>query len=104
MQVLNTVDMHWETIAEYMATLDSRLGVNVGNLIGHSAVRHYVMGSESQGRAATQAEIGAMCEVVRDGMMAGALGLSITRNNGHFDPQGVKIPACWASEEEIFAL
>src|SRR6202049_4012901 len=77
MEALKTVDVKWETIAEYMASIDKRLGVNVGNLIGHSAVRHYVMGNESQGRAATAAEIEAMCGVVRDGIRAGALGLSI---------------------------
>src|SRR5437016_12842101 len=34
MEVLNTVNMTWETVGEYMDTLDKRLGVNVGNLIG----------------------------------------------------------------------
>jgi N-acyl-D-aspartate/D-glutamate deacylase len=41
---------------------------------------------------------------VREGMKAGALGLSVSRNQGHFDPQGVHIPAIWADEKEIFAL
>src|SRR5437762_11249329 len=35
MEVLSTVNMTWETIEQYMDTLDQRLGVNVGNLIGH---------------------------------------------------------------------
>ena len=60
MESLRTVDMCWETIPEYMAVLDRSLGVNVGNLIGHTAVRHYVMDSESQGRTATPAEIESM--------------------------------------------
>src|SRR4029079_16170356 len=38
------------------------------------------------------------------GRRAGALGLSVSRNQGHFDPQGVHIPAIWADEKEIFAL
>ena len=42
--------------------------------------------------------------LVRDGMKAGALGLSVSRNQGHFDPQGVHIPAIWADEKEMFAL
>jgi N-acyl-D-aspartate/D-glutamate deacylase len=41
---------------------------------------------------------------VRDAMQAGALGLSVSKNKGHTDPQGVLVPAIWASEEEIFAL
>jgi N-acyl-D-aspartate/D-glutamate deacylase len=32
------------------------------------------------------------------------LGLSVSRNQGHYDPQGVHIPALWADEKEIFAL
>ncbi len=104
MEVLNTIDYSWETIPEYMDTLDQRLGVNVGNLIGHSAVRHYVMGDESQGREATAKEIEDMRSIVRDAMNAGALGLSVSKNKGHTDPQGVNVPAIWVSEEEIFAV
>jgi len=37
-------------------------------------------------------------------MEDGALGLSVSRNRGHYDPQGVHIPALWADEKEIFAL
>ena len=78
MDVLKTVDYSWETIPEYMDTVDKRLGVNVGTLIGHSAVRHYVMGDESQGREATEHEIAQMQDLVRDAMKAGALGLSVS--------------------------
>jgi N-acyl-D-amino-acid deacylase len=70
--------------------------VNVGTLIGHSTVRHYVMGDECQGRAATPEEIEAMRGIVRDAIQAGALGLSVSRNRGHYDPQGTLIPALWA--------
>ena len=101
MEVLRTVDFSWETIPQYMKTLDLHLWVNVGTLIGHSAVRHYVMGHESQGREATAAEIEAMRDIVRDAMQAGALGLSVSRKRGHTDPQGVLVPAIWAEEEEI---
>jgi N-acyl-D-amino-acid deacylase len=104
MEVLRTINVSWETVGEYMDTLDKRLGVNVGTLIGHSAVRHYVMGDDCQGRAATPDEVEAMRGIVRNGMTAGALGLSVSRNRGHYDPQGVHIPAIWAEESEIFAI
>ena len=104
MDVLRTVQFNWETIPQYIAQLDRGLGVNVGNLIGHTAVRYYVMGDECQKRAATDGEIGAMQDVVREGMRAGALGISVSRNQGHYDPQGVHVPALWAEEKEIFAL
>ena len=104
MDVLRTINFDWETVPQYMDKLDENLGINVGTLIGHSALRYYVMGDECQGRAATPNEIQEMQQIVRDAMEAGALGLSITRNKGHYDPQGVHVPGFWAQEEELFAL
>ena len=93
MEVLRTVEFAWETFPQYLDQIDHHLGVNVGNLIGHTAVRYYVMGDECQKRTATDDEIRQMQDLVRDGMKAGALGLSVSRNQGHYDPQGVHIPA-----------
>src|SRR3954452_17406641 len=104
MEVLNTVEVDWETFPDYMDRLDRNLGVNVGTLIRHTARRYYVMDEDCQTRAASDAELTQMQAVVRDGMESGALGLSVSRNRGHYDPQGVHIPALWADEKEIFAL
>src|SRR5204862_5648686 len=52
----------------------------------------------------TDGEVREMQDLVDDGRRVGALGLSWSRNQGHFDPQGVHIPAIWADEKEIFAL
>ena len=104
MEVLSTVDVDWETMPQYMDKLDKSLGVNAGTLIGHTAVRFYVMGDDCQKRAATDDEIKAMQDVVRDGMTHGALGFSASRQKGHYDPQGVPIPALWADDNEIFAI
>jgi N-acyl-D-aspartate/D-glutamate deacylase len=94
----------WETFPEYMGAIGQRLGVNVGTLIGHSAVRLYAMGEECSERAATEAEVEVMRRVVREALEAGALGLSITRNMNHFDILGKRIPAACAPESELFAL
>jgi len=104
MEVLRTLEFTWETFPQYLDQMDRNLGVNVGNLIGHTAVRYYVMDDDCQKRTATDDEIKAMQSLVRDGIQAGALGLSVSRNQGHYDPQGVHIPAIWADEKEIFAL
>ena len=56
MEVLNTIEVDWETFPQYMDRLDRNLGVNVGTLVGHTAVRYYVMGDECQKRAATDDE------------------------------------------------
>jgi len=105
MDTLNTVNIDWESMGEYMDSLDRRLGVNAGTLIGHSPVRHYVMGKDSQtDRTPTADEMKQMQEVVRDGMEAGALGLSFSMSRSHYDPHGVMIPSSWAQEDEVFAL
>ena len=94
----------WETFPEYMNVIGKRLGVNVGTLVGHSAVRLYAMGEDCSERAATDAELAVMRGLVREALEAGALGLSITRNMNHFDIAGKRIPAACAPESELFAL
>ena len=99
------VDFAWESIPEYLDAIGRNRGINVGALVGHSGVRRYVMGEACQEREATQEEIEAMKGLVRDGMLAGALGFSI----GNFDGQGleifgVKVPSSVAAEAEWYAL
>jgi N-acyl-D-amino-acid deacylase len=98
------VPWNWETFPQYMSAIGQRLGVNVGTLVGHSAVRLYAMGEECSDRDATPAELETMRRIVRESLEAGALGLSITRNMNHFDIAGKRIPAACAPESELFAL
>jgi N-acyl-D-amino-acid deacylase len=98
------VPWNWETFPQYMSAIGQRLGVNVGTLVGHSAVRLYAMGEECSERDATADELETMRRLVRESLEAGALGLSITRNMNHFDIAGKRIPAACAPESELFAL
>jgi N-acyl-D-amino-acid deacylase len=107
MEVLQAgVPWNWESFPEYLRVVERRLGVNAGILLGHSAVRYYAMGEASQEdqRPATIAELATMQAVVREAMEAGALGMSITRNRGHFDLEGRRISGACATEEELFAV
>ncbi len=98
------VTWNWETIPEYLDALDRRLGVNVASLVGHSAVRRYVMGEASQDRVATQDEISAMREIVREGIEAGSVGVSFEHNMRHFDWNGRLAPCNLATDDEILAV
>jgi len=83
------INFTWESIAGYLDALGQRRGINVGALIGHSGVRRYVMGEASSQRAeATPEELETMRRLVREGMLAGALGFS-TAPTGRGDPAGV---------------
>ena len=69
------VDIDWQSFGEYLQRLRDRgLGVNVLPLLGHGAVRLAVMGFDE--RAATEAEISSMCDIVAQAMDEGAAGLS----------------------------
>ena len=94
----------WESFGDYMNALEGKLGVNVGALMGHSAIRRYVMGEAGYERDATDDELKAMQQVVRTGLEDGALGLSFNRNRGHFDHSGRPLPAVVAPFEELYAL
>ena len=99
------VDWRWNSIGEYMDVLDRQAGVNVSVMISHSAVRRYVMGDDSQTRAeSTPAELEEMKKILRDGMYAGAAGISFTRNQAQFDDIGKPLPSLIASFDELLAL
>jgi N-acyl-D-aspartate/D-glutamate deacylase len=107
MDVLNAgVNWNWKTFPEYMEAVGTRLGINAGTFIPHSAVRYYAMGEASQEdqRAATPEQLDTMKALIREGMEAGALGMSITRNRGHYDLEGRRISGACAPEEELFAV
>ena len=40
-------EWQWTSTAEYLRALGTRLGINVGALVGHIAVRHYVLGEDA---------------------------------------------------------
>jgi N-acyl-D-aspartate/D-glutamate deacylase len=98
--------VHWEwtTFPEYLRRLDEKLGVNVAPLMGHCALRQYVMGKNSCKRAATPDEITRMQELLREGLRAGAIGFSTNQNPVHMFDDGRPIPSRLATEEEILAL
>mgnify|MGYP001168144244 CR=1 FL=1 len=96
------VPFSWESFSEYIDHIRPTLGINVAALIGHSALRYYVMGEQSQERAATANEITKMCEIVSDAMQAGAAGISSSYVDVDEDMRPV--PSQYANLEEKVAL
>jgi N-acyl-D-aspartate/D-glutamate deacylase len=95
----------FETIPEYLTAIE-RLGtaINVGALIGHTAVRLYVMGEESTEREATAEEIAQMRSIVAEGLRAGALGFATSKSPTHVGYAGRPVPSRAATLTEIEAL
>jgi N-acyl-D-amino-acid deacylase len=98
------VDWAWTTFPEYLNRLRGRLGVNVGALMGHVALRQFVMGNAASERAATPAEIETMKDLLKEGVKAGALGFSTNQNPVHMYADGRPIPSRLATDEEIVEL
>ncbi len=95
----------FETFPEYMAQL-RRTGtaVNVAAYIGHSSVRTYVMGGDASRRAATDAEIAQMQDIVREAMQAGAVGFASSTSPAHNGESGLPMPSRMADDREMRAL
>ncbi len=98
------VDWNWETFGDYLGRLDGSIAVNAGFLVGHCALRRYVMGAEAVGREATDAELAAMVAELHTAIEAGGLGFSTTLSKTHSDGDGRPVASRWASEAEVLAL
>jgi N-acyl-D-amino-acid deacylase len=96
------VSFAWESFGEYLDFIRPGLGLNVGALVGHSALRFYVMGKESQERVATDDEIARMCALLEQAMAAGAMGLSISYVD--IDEDSRPVPSRLADMREKIAL
>ncbi len=104
--ILDGLAWDWETYGEYYDSID-RLpkGPNTGGLVGHSALRTYVMGERGLDEApATGDDIAAMVRLVDDAMSAGALGVSTSRTLMHKVPDGRPIPGTFAAADELLAF
>ncbi len=94
----------WETFPQYMDAAATRgLGINVGFLAALSPFRHFVMGDEAMGRAATVAETGQITARLREALAAGALGLSLTVMPQHLGYKAQPLACRLASEDELRA-
>ncbi len=96
------VPWDWETYPEYLDSIRPGLGINVSGLVGHSALRHYVMGDAAQERTATDEEIAEMCAILADAIKAGAAGLSTSYVDVDENMRPVASRA--ATKEEVIAL
>jgi N-acyl-D-aspartate/D-glutamate deacylase len=98
------VDWQWETFADYLGRLDGRIGLNAGFMVGHCALRRYVMGADAVGNEATPAQVEAMVGLLHESIDAGGLGLSTTRSSSHSDGDGQPVASRHASRDELLAL
>jgi N-acyl-D-aspartate/D-glutamate deacylase len=98
------VDWGWESFGEYLDRLDGRIGVNAGFMVGHCALRRYVMGADAVGHEATPDQLDRMVALLHDSIDAGGLGFSTTLSSTHSDGDGQPVASRHASRDELLAL
>lgn len=98
------VDWSWRSFGDYLGALDGRVGLNVGFLVGHCAIRRGVMGADAVGKEASPEQLDAMVRALHDAIDAGGLGFSTTLSFTHSDGDGQPVASRWASKEEVLAL
>ena len=100
--ILQGLSWNWEHYGEYLKDLDKLEPViNVAGLVGHCAIRYYVMGERSIEQVSTREEKDQINEIVRQSIKSGAFGFSTSRNPGHVIPDGRSVPGTYAEDEEL---
>ncbi|MCX5740838.1 MAG: amidohydrolase family protein [Proteobacteria bacterium] len=105
--ILDGIPWNWESYGEFLGWLGSTpLGVNVGGMVGHGAVRYYAMGERSLDPDAvpTAEELAQITASVDEAFAAGALGFSSSRTLRHTVPDGRHVPGTFAGREELLAV
>ncbi len=100
--IMSGLSWNWEHYGEYLNELEAlNPAINVAGMIGHCALRYYVMGERSVEEQATPEEKQQMAEIVRQAVADGAVGFSTSRFLGHYIPDGRHVPGTHAEHEEL---
>ena len=103
--ILTGLPWNWEDYGGYLDAIERlRPALNVAGLVGHCAVRFYVMGERAVEEQATPGERRRMADVVADSMDRGAVGFSTNRFAPHVLPDGRSVPGTFADPEELVEI
>lgn len=103
--ILGGLPWDWEDYGGYLDSIERlKPGLNVAGMVGHCAVRFYVMGERAVEEQATEAEKQRMAEVVAQSIDRGAVGFSTNRYPPHVLPDGRAIPGTFADADELLEI
>lgn len=97
---------NWESFPSYMKALDDAPHViDFAAQVPHDALRVFVMGERAlAGEDATEQDIAQMQALLREAILAGAVGFTTGRSDNHRSRTGAATPAAEASERELRGL
>jgi N-acyl-D-aspartate/D-glutamate deacylase len=99
------VSWGWESFSDYLDAVEAaEPALNAGFLVGHCAIRRYVMGSDATEREATPEETEKIVALLHESIEAGGLGFSTTLSHTHSDGDGKPVASRKAGPDELIAL
>ena len=103
--ILTGLPWDWEDYGGYLDAIE-RLepALNVAGMVGHCAVRFYVMGERAVEEQATPEERKQMADIVAQSIDRGAVGFSTNRYPPHKLPDGRSIPGTFADPIELVEI
>ena len=103
--ILTGLPWDWEDYGGYLDAIE-RLepAINVAGMVGHCAVRFYVMGERAVEEQASDEERKQMADVVAHSIDRGAVGFSTNRYPPHKLPDGRSIPGTFAEVGELVEI
>ena len=101
------IDWQWESFPEYLDAIDRRPhALDFAAQVPHGALRVYVMGERGADHreVPTGAEIRRMGALVREALVAGAVGFSTSRTLNHKTAKGEHTPSYTATAAELMGI
>lgn len=103
--ILSGLPWDWQSHGEYLDSIERlKPAINVAGLVGHAAIRYYVMGARGIDENPNAEEIEQIAQIVGDSIRGGSIGFSTNRLPGHSVPDGRSIPGTFAEKEELIAI
>jgi N-acyl-D-amino-acid deacylase len=103
--ILEGLPWDWESYGEYLDSIEkNQPGINVAGMVGHSALRYYVMGERGVDEDPNEDETRQMAALAAESIRQGAIGFSTNRLRGHKLPDGRLIPGTLAPMEEVVEI
>lgn len=97
------VPWNWESFGSYLDLLEGKMAINIGFLVGHSAIRRVVMGEDSD-KPASREQLDAMKALLKQSLAEGGMGFSSSQSPTHNDGNGQPVPSRAATPEELVEL
>ena len=103
--IMSGLPWDWEQYGEYLDSIANKpTAINIAGMVGHSAIRYYVMGERSFEEQASDDEKQQMADIVANSLESGAFGFSTNRFEPHVAPDGRSIPGTFAEADELAVI